>query len=136
MVRFLELTGSALLGVAFLAPLTWPLLIAAATAFGIGSRRQHEQLSVHRMGLLGMTVIQWLPSFAILFSGAVANTSALGGRAGDDLIPSILLAQLPIAAVACWWCQRVSLCALGAGLLGAAFSVSAAFTVLSWGRPL
>ena len=136
MVKFFELAGSALFGVAVLAPLTWPLLIAAAISAWLAERQQREHLLETRTRLMVTTAIQSLPSGAILLCGAIDNSMVPGGRSCEYLIPIALLAQLPIAAIGYWWCQKVGLFSTAIGLAWAAYSISAGVTVTMWGRPL
>jgi hypothetical protein len=119
-----------------LAPLTWPLLIAAAIAAWLGERRQREHLPGSRARLIATAGFQSLPSVAILLCGVVDNSMVPGGRSYEYLIPVALLAQLPMAFIAYWWCQKAGLYSIAVGFAWAAFSISAAFTVSTWGRPL
>jgi hypothetical protein len=136
LARFFELAGYTLLGVAMLAPLTWPLLIAAAIAW-FGERPQRKRLRENRWRLIVSTAIQSLPSIAILICGVLDSSTVTGSRPQyEDLVPIALLAQLPIAAITYWWCQRASSFSVAIGLVWAAYSLSAAFVVTLSGHPL
>jgi hypothetical protein len=134
--RFFELAGQALFGVAFLAPVTWPLLIAAAIAW-FGQRRQREGLTQNRTRLIVSAAIQSFPSVAILICGVLDSGRVTGSRPQyEDLVLLAFLAQLPIAAISFWWCQRARRYTVATALAWAAFSVSAAFVVNLSGHPL
>ncbi len=133
---FAEFAFFAIVGVAVLAPLTWPLLIAALIAYWQG-RRQWQQVSKEsRNRLITAAIIQSIPSVIILLCGAADHSAIPRGRSFEYVLPYAFLAQLPVSAVAFWWCQHVGWYSIAVSLVWASYSLGAVFCIDMYGRPL